>query len=144
MNQNIDFSAMPSSYVVCWHHDCPLKDNCLRHLGASHVPTDCRTVQSVNLNLVRPEKGQCALQRPVRFIRNAWGLRHIYDNVPHSKYDAIHSRIHLALKNSTYYDYYNERKPMSPEVQEYIQRVFRENGITEPVIFRRYEDAVDW
>lgn len=144
MKKEIDFSKMPSMYSVCWHQNCPLKDNCLRSLATGHLSSDQHYVQSINLNLTKPETGKCSFQRPVQFVRYAYGLKHIYDNVPHSKYDGIYSRIHYALKNSTYYDYYNERKPIPPHHQEYIQRVFRENGITEPVEFRRYEEAVEW
>ncbi|MBQ6747201.1 MAG: hypothetical protein IJR07_09195 [Bacteroidaceae bacterium] len=143
MNNNVDFSTMPATYIVCWNNNCPLKDNCLRYLGSTHVLKD-RIVPSVNLNLVRPETGTCQMQRPVRKVRVAWGLKHIYDNLTARKKDAIYSQIHYGIGNTTYYHYYNERKPMSPEVQQYIRNVFAQHDIMEPVEFRRYEEVIDW
>lgn len=143
MEQSIDFSTMPATYIVCWNSNCPLKDNCLRQLGASHIRKD-RIVTSVNINLVKPETGTCNMQRPVRKVRMAWGLKHIYDNLTYKQKDSIYLQIHNGIGNTTYYHYYNERKPMKPEVQQYIRNVFAQHGITEPVEFRRYEEVIDW
>jgi hypothetical protein len=143
MTKEIDFTTLPATYVVCWKHDCPLRDNCLRHLAANHVLKN-RLVQSVNLNLVHPETGTCDMQRPVRMIRVAWGLKHIYDNLPYKLKDAVYSQIHYGIGNTTYYHYYNERKPIPPCTQEYIRNVFAQHGIKEPVVFRHYEEVIDW
>lgn len=144
MQREIDFSTMPSTYQVCWHSQCPLKENCLRHLAASHLPADMPFVGSINLNHVNPFSGQCKMQRPVRYVRIAWGLKHIYDNLTYKQKDAIYGQIHRGLGNTTYYHYYNERKPIPPHVKAYIQDVFQRHGITEPVVFRRYEEILDW
>lgn len=141
--RKIDYSTMPGSYEVCWHTACPLKDNCLRYLASSHLD-DRMFVSSVNLNFVHPETGECENQRPGATVRVAWGLRHIYDNLPYRIKDAVYSQIHYAIGNTTYYHYYNERKPIPPRVQEYIGQVFRQHGVNEPVAFRRYEDRIDW
>lgn len=143
MENTVDFSTMPASYVICWSNNCPMKDNCLRHHGASHALKK-RIEPSVNLNLVHPESGQCNMQRPVRKVRVAWGLKHIYDNLPYKLKDAVYTHIHYGIGNTTYYHYYNERKPIMPNVQEFIRNVFKQHGITEPVEFRRYEEIIDW
>ena len=143
MEQTIDFTTMPATYIVCWNSNCPLRDNCLRQLGASYIHKD-RIVPSVNLNLVKPETGTCNMQRPVRKLRVAWGLSHIYDNLTYKQKDSIYYQIHNGIGNTNYYHYFNERKPMKPDVQQYIRNVFAQNGIAAPVEFRRYEEVIDW
>lgn len=144
MENTIDFSTMPRKYVVCWHSNCPLADNCLRHLATEYLDEKKKVVESVNLRTVSPETGTCTQQRPVQKVRYAYGMRRIYDNVLAKDKDRLYFKIWLALGNSMYYRYRNGERPITPRVQEVIASAFRKFGYTEPVAYDRYTEAIEW
>ncbi len=144
METKINFSTLPADYVICWHPSCPLSANCLRHLAALQTDPGQAFTPAVNLRAVSPESGSCALQRPVRAQRNAYGLRNIYDRVPAALRSRLFNAVRSRIGNTQYYHYYNERRPITPDVQALIESIFREFGITEPIVFSRYEEVPAW
>ena len=135
---------MPADYTVCWHSTCPMAGNCLRHLASEHIGPEKRTVWSVNLGAISPESGECPMQRPVRWVQNAYGMRRIYQNVRVGDKEMLYHTIWSALGNSMYYRYRNGRRPITPEVQTVVAEAFRRFGYTKPVAYDRMEEAVDW
>lgn len=144
MNNEIDFKSMPRDYVVCWHVGCPMADDCLRRLAAEHLPESKTVAKSVNLRAVNPATGHCHLRRPIRWVRNAYGMRHIYDDVRTGDKERLYHTIWSKLGNSMYYRYRNGQRPISPELQAWIESAFRQLGYTNPVRFDRYSDAPAW
>ena len=144
MHNNIDFSTMPHNYAVCWHRTCPLAATCLRQQAAEHLGKDVRHVMSVNLLAVQPETGTCRDFRPAQFVRHAYGLRHIYDQVPAAIKKNLYLDIWCQLGNTMYYHYYNERRPITPREQDIIEAAFRKYGIEGPINYRRFVEVPDW
>lgn len=144
MNRDIDFGTMPANYVVCWQKECPLAAGCLRRMGSIHIPASQNYVTSINPLAATSYGRDCPHYRPARWITVAYGLRHIYDNVPYRVGRALYQTIHARLRNTMYYHYYHERRAMSPEVQDIIRAAFQRYGIEEPVQFSRYEEVIDW
>lgn len=135
---------MPRGYAVCWNRTCPMAAACLRQLAAEHLASNIRFVESVNLKATQAETGVCRELRPVQFVRHAYGLRHIYDQVPSAIKSRLYQDIVIQLGNTMYYHYYNERKPITPREQDIIEAAFRKYGFTEPVAYRRYVEVPDW
>lgn len=144
METEIDYSTMPRNYEVCWHRTCPMAANCLRQLAAENMTDDVRYVKSVNLRATHPETGECRDYRPIRLVRHAYGLRHIYDLVPAGIKQNLYFDIWRQLGNTMYYHYYNERRPITPREQEIIEKTFRKYGIEGPIRFRRYVEVPEW
>lgn len=144
MEKEIDYSTMPRNYEVCWHRACPWAAECLRQLAAEHLPEGVRYVKSVNLRAVHPETGDCRDHRPVHFVCHAYGLRHIYDQVPSATKQNLYFDIWSELGNTQYYHYYNERKPITPREQAIIEAAFRKHGIEGPVNYRRWVEVPEW
>ena len=144
MEQKIDFLTMPHDYVVCWHPDCPMADNCLRRLAAEHLPAERCTVPSVNLHSVAVQSHHCPMQRPAAMMRVAYGMRHIYDDVRSIDRQPLYTAIWSKLGNTMYYRYRNGKRPIMPEVQTQVEVIFHSFGYTDPVRFDRYEEVVAW
>ena len=144
MENEIDYSTMPHNYEVCWHRTCPMAETCLRQLAAEHLEDNVHFVKSVNLLAVHPETGTCRDFRPVRYVRHAYGLRHIYDQVPSAVKRKIYFDIWKQLGNTMYYHYYNERRPITPREQAIIEAAFRKHGFEGPVNYRRTVEVIDW
>lgn len=144
MIQEIDFKTMPRDYAVCWHANCPMAENCLRHLANGHLPKGKLATKSVNLNNVNPMSGSCPMYRPAEMVRLAFGMRHIYDAVRVGDKEMLYHHIWVALGNSMYYRYRNGLCPITPKVQVLIETEFRKMGYTDPVRYDRYEEHVGW
>ncbi len=144
MENEIDYSTKPHNYEVCWHRTCPMAETCLRQLAAEHLEDNVRFVKSVNLLAVHPETGTCRDFRPVRYVRHAYGLRHIYDQVPSAVKRKIYFDIWKQFGNTMYYHYYNERRPITPREQAIIEAAFRKHGFEGPVNYRRTVEVIDW
>lgn len=137
-------SCRPANYGVCLRNDCPLANNCLRQLHAQDPCADERFINVVNPSLVKNVTSKCDFYRPNTLVRVAYGIRHIFDTVPHSKYNSVfHSVIGLFGK-STYYRIYHKQRPIWPKEQEQIRRIFAFYGSNEPVEFEEYRDIIDW
>lgn len=137
-------SYRPANYGVCFRNDCPLASNCLRQIHAQDPCEDERFIRVVNPSLAKSVTNKCEFHRPNQVIRVAYGIRHIFDAVPHSKYSSLlHSVIGLFGKSS-YYRIYHKQRPISPKEQEQIRRIFANYGINEPVEFEEYRDVIDW
>ena len=144
MDQEIDFSEMPHDYVVCWHGNCPMAENCLRHMAARQLPQNRHIVKSVNLCAVNPESGTCPMQRPVQWVKNAYGMHNIYRDVRFGDKEMLYHTIWSALGNTMYYRYRNGKRPITPEIQATIASAFQSFGYTEPVPYDRIVEAVAW
>lgn len=144
MEKEIDYTTMPRNYEVCWNRACPMAATCLRQMAAEHLSEEKRYVKSVNLRATHPETGECRDYRQARYVKHAYGLRHIYDQVPSATKDLLYHDIWGKLGNTMYYHYYNERKPITPREQAIIEGAFRKYGIEGPVAYRRFVEVPDW
>lgn len=144
MENSIDFSEMPSNYTVCWHSNCPMADNCLRHLATEHLDERKTEVPSVNLRAVHPESGTCPMQRPTRKLMYAYGMHRIYQKVRICDKERLYTDIWATLGNTMYYRYRNGKRPITPEVQGVVASTFRKYGYSEPVEFDRVVEATAW
>jgi len=144
MDKNIDYSEMPANYTVCWHSNCPMADDCLRHLATEHLDEGKSEVPSVNLRAVKPESGRCHMQRPTKKVKYAYGMHRIYRNVRVCDKERLYTDIWAKLGNTMYYRYRNGKRPITPEVQELVATAFRKYGYTEPVEFDRVAEATAW
>ena len=144
MSIEIDTTHMPKGYTVCYHTACPNAGRCLRQLAALHTSGDHSVVTAVNLAHVMGKENQCPLFRPYQVVRMAYGMKHIYDQLPAIVKPKVKASVEAAFGHTEYYRYYNQKKPLTPWHQEVIQERFKRHGIQEPVVFERYIDEIDW
>jgi len=137
-------SGRPNNYLVCFRNDCPLANNCLRQIYAQEPCEDERFIRVVNPHLAKNVTKECEFHRPNMKVRVAYGIRHIFDNVPHSKYQTIFSSVMGVFGKSTYYRVYHKERPIWPKEQQKIQNIFTNYGINEPVKFEEYQEVIDW
>ena len=144
MSIEIDTTNMPRSYTVCYHTACPKADRCLRQLAAPHTPKDQSVVTAVNQTSVLGKEEKCPHFRPYQVVRMAYGMRHIYDQLPAVIKPRVKASVEAAFGHTEYYRYYNQKKPLTPWHQQMVQERFARHGILEPVVFERYADEIDW
>ena len=133
-----------ADYPVCFRNDCPLAMKCLRHIALQELADDKPFIKIVNPSLQKDLTKGCPCYRSNEKVKVAYGISHIYDNVPFAKKESLMHRIQGFFNKSTYYRIYRKERPMWPKDQEAIQRIFNNFGVTEPVVFDQYYEVINW
>lgn len=144
MEDEFNYQAVPYGYTHCFNTHCPKGEKCLRHLVAMHSTNQYPTLSVVNPNCIPEDANSCPSFHPIRKIRVAWGIKHLLDNVPHKDADSLKRMMLSHFGRGLYYRFYREEKFIAPEQQEYIQRIFRQKGITDQPIFDSYTEEFEW
>ena len=137
-------SGMPANYEVCFRNECPLKETCLRHHASQEHRKNMRFIPIVNPYLVEDVTESCPFYRSDEPVSVAYGISHIFDYVPSIKHDLLYHSVKDYFGKYTYYRIYHKVRPIMPEEQEVIQRIFKNNGINEPVKYDEYTEIINW
>ena len=119
MSQALDFSDMPSWYVLCTNGLCPLQGSCLRYQAGSRVPET--------------------------LVVWAAGFTHLYDCVMKKDYTSMRKGITSYLHGpKMYYEYMRGERSLSPEQQEWINNFVKSYGYDWEVPYDRYYEGYEY
>ena len=133
-----------ADYPVCFLKDCPLAMKCLRFISSQELTDDKPFIKIVNPSLQKDLTNGCPCYRPNEKVKVAYGISHIYDNVPYSKMKKIKLKIQGKLNKTTYYRIFRKERPLWPKDQQIFQEVFSSFDITEPVVFDECHEVINW
>ena len=139
-----DFNLVPDWWPVCQNADCPLSATCLRFVAFQNVPTEVTAWQCVMPGALKD--GHCSCFVKDEKVRIARGFNNMYARVK-SRDDIYTMRRELTEylgSKGTYYRYKYGEKPLSPEQQQWILRLFAQHGYTEGLEFDEYIDGYDF
>jgi hypothetical protein len=74
----------------------------------------------------------------------ARGMMHFYDEMTSRQERAIRRRLINAYSRKPYYEYRNGDRPISPEMQQNIARICREEGYTAEPHYDSWEEDFLW
>ena len=144
---------VPDGYEYCFagNGKCPKASSCLRAIAAqllseSEAPQP-QSVRAVNPFYVSSLSGSstCARYRSSEQLHYARGMTRLFDEVPTKLLFTVRHRVMGCFSCERYY--YHCRKgerPISPEEQQRIARVFNAVGIGTKPKFDHYEYMVAW
>ncbi len=141
MDKNYDFTAVPHGYALCLYPSCTHSEKCIRHLLTSHLPSDMEYLSIINPKCTGTD---CRYFAPDRQVRYARGFTRIFDEVPFAKVRDIRQILLRRYGKELYYRYRRGTYPIPPKEQQYIETVFRTQGITHQLRFDSYEDNYEW
>lgn len=142
-NQDFDFSKVPSGWQLCFNNDCPRCGECLRYVAGSHAPAEKEWGTAVYPKALQAD-GQCRWYRTAEPKQAAWGFAKIFDNVRRLDFQPMRLRITDILgSKGVYYDHRNGVRPLMPDQQEAIARVFADFGY-EPPQYEKYGPCLDF
>lgn len=144
MKDDFDYQAVPYDYIHCFNQDCPRSESCLRHLAAMHAPKTTPYIATVNPAAYPEDYDHCPHFRSAAKVRFAWGIESICDNIPYKTALTLKACLHNLYPKTTYYRILHQERPLSPEEQAVIARIFVQNGVTTPPVFDRYTDDYDF
>lgn len=139
-NPAILSADIPSGWPVCFLHDCPQRQQCLRHHAAFALLPELQVGEAV-FPSARTADG-CAKFHPIAHVRVAVGFKGIFREVKERDAHAMRMAITRYLGNSSsYYRHRNGSIPLLPEQQAWIADLFRRYGYTEELQFDDYREA---
>ena len=141
MEQNekqLKLSDIPKKYVVCYNHQCPRADECLRHLCYNLLPA---TVYERPCVLPQAwQSGECQRFAVARPVQLAWGMSRLFDDVSRWQKTAIrHELKALFGSKATYFRYRRGEFLITPQRQREVAAVFQRYGYTAP---RHYDHVL--
>lgn len=138
-----DYARIPHSFAHCFNNDCPRASECLRQLVAQYIPADVLTVTAVNPHSIDAE-ASCPHFLPQKKIRIAWGIKGLFDQVPHKEAIAMRRELIAHFSKTRYYRLQRKEQYLKPEEQEYIRQVFQKHGIEAGPAFEYYTEEYRW
>lgn len=136
-----EFQDMPRHYVLCFSGSCCRAGECLRHLAAKYGSPEGRIVKAVNNRFADGE--DCRLYKPKQYVRMAYGMLHMYDDVLARHIADLRGEITRSFGNGTYYLMRNGLRAIKPAEQAFISETFRRYGY-DGAVFDRYSDELSW
>ena len=139
MEKDFDFKQVPYNWPLCYLSECGRKEECLRYQVTSCVPR-----QVTNYPCVLPtalEQGQCHYFHAIQRVKAAAGFRNIVAELKEKDLYPIRVEMtaYLGCK-STYYNYRNGKKLLTPKQQEHIKKILQRHGYTDEIRFDGYRD----
>ena len=126
--KELNYSLAPADWALCFQHDCPMGESCLRHAVGLLAPASL-TRHATVLPGARQE-GHCCLFASKEPVRMARGMRHLLRGLPPEKLMVLrHALYDIFGSQPQYYRYRNGRFAIKPEQQERVAQLFRAHGI---------------
>lgn len=138
------FRRKADHYLVCFHDQCPRREQCLRWLAGCHV--DPQLVSTVSVNLRNPQVGgeQCVLFRPKVRVTMKRGMKLFYVDMTGSQEHAVRWSLIDLFNRKVYYQLRNGLRLITPEQQRLIEQVCRQHGWDGPFKYDGEEEDYDW
>ncbi|MDO4755189.1 MAG: DUF6078 family protein [Parabacteroides sp.] len=144
MENTIDYLSVPHGFAHCFNHSCPKADQCLRALAAKQSASGNSFICIVNPAFYPSEGEVCSFYKKNEKVRMAWGITHLFDEVPYRKACELRKRLISHFNKSHYYRIYRKELPLTPTEQQYILRLFEQEGITKIPTFEFYTEECNW
>ncbi|MDO5527495.1 MAG: DUF6078 family protein [Prevotella sp.] len=138
-----DFTGkLTTFWDYCFNNQCPMHDDCIHYVtgmflddghnrGCAIFPSACHD-------------GKCKYFRQARKIKVAWGFSKLFHDVRQRDTTTIRTLIKKYLGgHSTFYRYANGEYKLTPEQQEAVTDIFKQQGYTQNLEFDHYEYTPD-
>lgn len=134
----------PYNFSRCFNAQCPKAENCLHRLAAVHDTPEYPSIRIINPLCIPEDNSQCSYFQSAKKIHVAWGIKHLFDNILHKNVSTLKNQLISYFGRGKFYRFYREESYLTPEDQNYIRRLFRQNGIEEEPVFDSYSDEYRW
>lgn len=143
MIEMIDYKQVPGWFAHCFRTDCKQAKNCLRHLIIPFIPEDKKAVFTLVPSRTIPN-GECPEFIPAKRMVYAWGMSHLWDNLPYQTAQEIQKAMRTHFGKTRYYRLKRKEMAFTPEDLEYVNTLFKQYLIGEKPTFDAYEERYLW
>ena len=128
--KTLSFSLAPRDWAICYQHDCPWANRCLRHAVALLAPANL-THHNTVLPAAR-EGDTCRLFATAEPVKIAHGMKSMLPRTSFGWVSAVRQELYKVFGSvAMYYRYRDGRYSITPEQQACVEAVFRKYGIEE-------------
>jgi hypothetical protein len=124
--KNVNFEKRPLGYLNCLSDDCPLAEKCLRRISAEYSKENDEIFKVVNHRLL--DKDNCKYYVEDKKVDMAYGMTKSFEDVKAKDIAQIRKRLYNYFGQAEYFRRRNASKPITPEDQEYIAKLFSSYG----------------
>lgn len=141
----IRFEDIPFDYKLCLKDDCPLAEECLRHLAVKALPESKNSV-SVILpgKCTADENGAYPYYRSHVKVRYARGFSRVLATFPVNVLEAFRDRLISIYPRNKYFKMRRGGLLLTPQEQELIVRTAQAKGFQGKFTFDNYEEHYRW
>ncbi len=127
--KKLTYKDAPHDWAICFQHDCPLCDRCLRHAVALLVPPTL--THHVTVLPAAREADRCRLFATTEPARIARGMTNLLPSEGSERITAIRHGMYSIFGSQTqYYRYRRGDYDIDPEQQKRVSRLFKKYGFT--------------
>lgn len=144
MDPKFDYQLIPYKFAHCLNKECKQAHECLRYQATLHIPAEMTSFIIVNPSHTSPNNGNCRFFKMDKLQPFARGIKHLFDNIPHKDAVIIKQQMLEHFGKTLFYRFWRKEYLVSPAQQEYIQKLFLERNITEPLAFDEYIKQYEW
>ena len=135
---------IPFNYMLCFNETCSKKSECLRSSVRAFLTTEEPSIKILNPLCYPKDNADCQHFRSNKKITLAWGIKNIFDNINYKTAKSIKADMLKKFSKGTYYRICHEQRPVKPEEQEIIQKIFNDNGVKEAPNYSRLTQEYNW
>ena len=137
------YKDIPENYPLCIHADCRMADSCLRQLAYRRHDELCTFLRLINP--AKCSKGtDCPYyvnNQPVRFAK---GFVNFKKQMYPDQYDRFMTLLICHFGRNQYFKRRRGDIVLPPEEQEVIRYTLEKVGVTQPMEFDDYIEAINW
>lgn len=144
MKPEFNYQLIPHGFAHCLNKECKRANECLRSRAAFHLPLERDTFTIVNPAQTTATGDDCHFFKEDKLKQFARGMTHLLDHIPHNDAVIIKRQMLNHFGKTLFYRFWRGEHLFSPSQQKYIQQLFLERGLTDPLLFDEYIEQYEW
>lgn len=144
MERDFEFKDVPAGYQLCFNHQCPMREKCLRWKAAQKVSAERKWGPAVYPTALEAD-GTCTFYHLAEPVRMAYGFSKLFYNVLGRHTVGLRIGLMQYLGGKTpYYRCNRGERLLTPEQQSWIIDYFCRAGYTKDLEFDGYVTTYDF
>ena len=144
MKDTIDYSKVPTNYLICLNRECPKAENCLRQLVAEVTPVEVKQLNIINPKYLSSLKSDCPYYKVPQKIRYAKGFIKMLENMPHKQMLSASRSLRAHFGRMMYFRVRKGDRLLSPAEQQKLLVIVGRCGVSQPHDFDKYIESYEW
>ena len=144
MKDTIDYSEIPTNYIVCLNRECSKADSCLRQLVAEIIPSEVKQINIINPKYLTTFKSDCPYYKVAEKMRYAKGFIKMLENMTYKQMQNVTPSLKAHFGRMMYFRMRKGDRLISPAEQQDLLVIVERYGISQPQDFDEYIEKYEW
>lgn len=135
---------VPYGFARCYEERCPKKESCLRWFVAQNEGAEAISIPVVNPRLIPEDAAQCGHFQSVQKQQVAWGVKHLFDEVPAKLLLPLRKKVIAHIGRTRYYRIFRMEQGLTVVDQQFIANAFRQCGLSIEPVYDYFTEEYIW